>query len=91
MTLLISSFCYSQITKVDTLIIENKYKSYYSYEYKNPAYVVYTMPKSTPENSCDSYGYDFLEVYPRMATGKDYAYSGFDRGHLVPEEEISDS
>jgi hypothetical protein len=26
-----------------------------------------------------------------MATGKDYAYSGFDRGHLVPEEEISDS
>ncbi|MEI9934254.1 MAG: DNA/RNA non-specific endonuclease [Ferruginibacter sp.] len=73
--------------KVDTIFNEGYYKSYYSYSIKDPLYVTDSLYKGGGE--CSRKGDHFTGVEGITATDKDYAHSGFDKGHLADAEDFA--
>lgn len=69
----------------DTTIVNEGFTSHYSFVFKGPEYVTYTLD-TRGKDKCDYWTYDFKEVSPRMATSSDFYKSGYDRGHLSPAE-----
>ena len=87
------SFAYSQQDTVklsyDTLIINKAYKSYYSKKYEAPVAIVYTLYKGGGE--CSRKGMNFTNDIKGLptATNKDYAMSGYDKGHMANAEDFA--
>jgi len=80
------TFIYAQ--KVDTIIKTPIYESYYSYTYKNPLYVKYKLYKGGGD--CNRSQFTFkVDNFKKTATHKDYAYSGYDEGHMVNAEDFA--
>jgi endonuclease G len=75
---------YSQ--KVDTIINQSNYFSYYSYSVKNPLYVVYHLYKGGGD--CSRKGMNFMSD-SATAKNKDYSKSGYDKGHLANAEDFA--
>lgn len=73
--------------QVDTVIKTSIYKSYYSYQVKNPLYVTYTLSKGGGD--CDRDGFRFEECGVNTATDEDYKGTGYDKGHLANAEDFA--
>lgn len=74
--------------KIDTIIKNKWFQSYYSYTLKTPVYVIYDIYKGG--GSCDRGSSSFKTGnITKSAKAKDYAKSGFDQGHLVPFEDLA--
>lgn len=89
LTILFSSILvFSQ--KVDTIIVNKEYKSYFSYEVKNPLFVVYKLYKgggNTPRT-----GMVFKTGGLKYSlTDKEYSKSGYDIGHLANAKDFANS
>ena len=80
----ISQCLYSQ--NIDTVVDKSIYKSYYSYGYKSPLYVVYDLYNGGGDVSRSSMS--FKQEF-KTATNKDYSKSGYDRGHLANAEDFA--
>ena len=85
--LLISTQCFSQ-EKIDTVINEGIYKSYFSYELRQPVFVSYVLYMGG--GNCDRKSFKFkkLEGIP-SAGNEEYKGSGYDRGHLANAEDFA--
>jgi len=73
--------------KVDTLIQMTAYKSYYSYQVKNPLYVTYTLSKGGGD--CNRSKYSFKKCGVNTAEDDDYSGTGYDKGHLANAEDFA--
>jgi len=73
--------------QVDTVIKMTKYKSYYSYQVKNPLYVTYTLSKGGGD--CDRDAFRFTECGVVTANDGDYKGTGYDKGHLANAEDFA--
>jgi endonuclease G, mitochondrial len=73
--------------KVDKVIKMSKYKSYYSYQVKNPLYVTYTLSKGGGD--CDRSSFSFKECGELTAIDDDYKGTGYDKGHLANAEDFA--
>lgn len=79
-------WCFAQ--KVDTVINEGIYTSYYSYQLKEPLYVVYDLYKGGGD--CSRTAFHFTTIgLPSEATQKDYKASGYDEGHLCNAKDFA--
>ena len=81
--LLSSLFSFSQN---DTLIDNGIYEVYYSYSYKSPIWVKYSL--SNGGGDCNRSKFNFIK-FNRTASNEDFIGSGFDKGHLVPAEDFA--
>ena len=81
--LLISASVSAQIEKVDTVINEKCYTSYYSYKIKAPAYVVYKLYKGG--GNVSRKGMSFKSKLPHFS----YSKSGYDIGHMANAEDFA--
>lgn len=78
----------SQGYKVDTVISTPIYKSHFNKALKAPIFVSYKLWKGG--GNCSREGMDFKnDTKILMATPKDYASSGYDKGHLAPAKDFS--
>ena len=73
----------SYAQKVDTIIVEKAYRSYYSYQVKAPLFVVYKLYKGGGDESRK--GMTFKSKFPHFK----YDNSGYDKGHLANAEDFS--
>ena len=75
-------------TKIDTVISNAAYKSYYCKAIKEPLYVSYKLYKGGGD--CDRAGFRFKnDTKLNTATQKDYAATGYDQGHLANAEDFA--
>ena len=86
--IILFSFCaaFGQ-KKVDKIIQMTAYKSYYSYEVKNPLYVTYTLSKGGGD--CNRKSFSFKKCDEDTAGDDDYSGSGYDKGHLANAEDFA--
>ncbi len=82
--LLFSSFVYSQ--KIDTLIDNGVYHSFFNYSLKEPIFVRYKLYNGGGD--CSRKGFNFKSE-DFTAKKKDYAHSGYDIGHLANAEDFA--
>jgi DNA/RNA endonuclease G (NUC1) len=74
--------------KCDTIIDGKIFKSYFSYEVKQPIAVTYTLYQGGGEMS--RYGMNFInDTKISMLGGKDYAGKGYDKGHMANAEDFA--
>lgn len=73
--------------KADTVIDHGIYKSYYSYRYKAPLYVTYTLFKGGGD--CDRGSLDFKRCGVAGPADEDYAGKPYDKGHLANAEDFA--
>lgn len=73
--------------QVDKVIKTSIYKSYYSYQIKNPLYVTYTLSKGGGD--CDRDAFRFTECGVLTANDDDYKGTGYDKGHLANAEDFA--
>jgi DNA/RNA endonuclease G (NUC1) len=74
--------------RIDTIINNGHYTSYYSYTLKQPHYVIYKLYKGG--GNCDRRGMTFKSGGVKFSpTFKDYSKSGYDQGHLVSFEDYA--
>jgi endonuclease G len=71
---------------IDKVVNKNIYTSYYSIKLKVPLYIEYDLFKGG--GSVSRKNMRFIEE-ETTAKNKDYAKSGFDRGHLVSAEDFA--
>jgi len=72
--------------KVDTVIYTDTYASYYSYQLKDPLYVVYQLYRGGGE--CSRASFHFLSD-SATADAEDYKKQGYDKGHLANAEDFA--
>lgn len=77
----------TQAQKVDTLVSNPYYKSYYSYGYKVPLYVTYFLFKGG--GTCSRTGMNFKSCGIKGPEDSDYAGSTYDKGHLANAEDFA--
>lgn len=84
------SFMIVSAQNVDTIIVNKEYKSYFSYEVKNPLYVIYKLYKGggdTPRT-----GMVFKTGGLKYSlTEKEYTKSGYDIGHLANAKDFANN
>ena len=89
--LFIAIFCSNLLlaqSSFDTIIDKGFYQSYFNTRLKLPVAVVYTLYQGGGEASRKSDNFINDTKIP-MLTNKDYAGSGYDKGHLVPAEDFA--
>jgi endonuclease G len=75
-------------TKVDTIIKNSAYTSYFCKAIKQPLYVSYILYKGGGD--CDRTKFRFKnDTKLKTATLKDYASTGYDQGHLANAEDFA--
>ncbi len=75
-------------SQADTIIKNNVLESHFSYKHHNPLYVKYKLYQGG--GNCNRSQFCFkTNNLPHSATKNDYAYSGYDIGHLCPAEDFS--
>ena len=75
-------------TKIDTVISNQAYSSYYCKAIKEPLYVSYKLYKGGGD--CDRAGFRFKnDTKLETAMQKDYAATGYDQGHLANAEDFA--
>jgi endonuclease G len=75
-------------TKVDTIIKNSAYTSYFCKAVKQPLYVSYILYKGGGD--CDRTKFRFKnDTKLKTATLKDYAATGYDQGHLANAEDFA--
>ena len=85
---LIFSFGTANSQTIDTIIVNDVYYSYYSYELHNPLYVSYKLYQGGGD--CDRKAYHFkTNNLPNSATAADYKGSGYDEGHLADAKDFA--
>jgi len=84
--LLLSILSFSQ--KIDTIIVTQIYKSYFSYTLHEPLFVVYKLYKGGGDCSREGMIFKTGDIY-NSATDKDYSHSGYDKGHMVNAEDFA--
>ena len=77
--------------RVDKVIDMGIYKSYYSYEIKNPLYVTYKLYKGGGPCDRQVEGFSFAKCGEQTATNADYTNSKYERGHLANAEDFAGS
>lgn len=76
--------------KIDTIITTEIYQSYFNYKCKEPVFVVYKLYKGGGD--CKRAGFSFTnDTKISVATDKDYAKSGYDKGHLANSEDFANN
>jgi endonuclease G, mitochondrial len=84
---LISNLLVAQV-KVDTVISNDIYKSYYSKILKEPLYISYKLYKGG--GSCSRVAFHFKnDLNIQTASNRDYRSSGYDEGHLANAEDFA--
>lgn len=73
--------------QADKVIQTSIYKSYFSYEVKNPLYVTYTLKKGGGD--CNRSSFSFRKCGEETADDSDYAGTGYDKGHLANAEDFA--
>ncbi len=74
--------------KIDTVINNGVYKSYFCYKYKEPLYVSYILHKGGGD--CSRNGFFFKnDTKIKMASNSDYSKCGYDKGHLASSEDFA--
>jgi len=74
--------------KIDTVITNAAYSSYFCKSVKQPLYVSYKLYKGGGD--CDRAGFRFKnDTELETATQKDYAATGYDQGHLANAEDFA--
>ncbi|AWA30298.1 hypothetical protein HYN48_09490 [Flavobacterium magnum] len=76
-------------TQTDTVINTGVYKSYFCYALKQPLYVTYLLYKGGGDCDRGEAHFRFLKCGIKTASDKDYAGSGFDKGHLANAEDFA--
>lgn len=87
---MLSTLFISYSQKVDTIFNSETYKSYYSFDLKNPIIVSYTLYKGGGD--CDRSHFYFkgnIFLKNRIATSSDYSHSGYDEGHMANAEDFA--
>lgn len=89
MFLLIGTLAFSQ--KVDTVIVQKCYKSYFSKKYKEPCYVSYYLHACPQKSECSRAAYHFSNDIKGLPTStpKGYSHSGYDEGHMADAADFS--
>lgn len=87
-------FCYVADAQrkyfVDTIVDKTVYQSFFNYNLKNPLYVTYTLFKGGGDCDRSKEGFAFREDdFQGTAKARDYAGSGFDKGHLANAEDFA--
>jgi endonuclease G len=73
---------------VDTVIDEGIYQSYFSYAFKEPVFVKYTLYHGG--GPCSRSHFKFHnDTEISTATAQDYFHSGYDEGHLADAEDFA--
>lgn len=75
--------------KVDTIIHELNYSSYFSFTTKTPLFVVYKLYKGGGD--CSRTTFHFTTNIPptKCLHANDYSHSGYDEGHLANSEDFA--
>lgn len=87
LSLFLLAYLTSTAQQVDTLIQMTAYKSYYSYQVKNPLYVTYTLSKGGGD--CNRAKFTFKDCGIETANDDDYSGTGYDKGHLANAEDFA--
>jgi len=87
LALCLFAYLTSTAQQVDTLIQMTAYKSYYSYQVKNPLYVTYTLSKGGGD--CNRAKFTFKACGIETANDDDYSGTGYDKGHLANAEDFA--
>ncbi len=78
----------AEAQQIDTVIVNDVYISYFSYQYHNPLYVVYKVYQGGGD--CDRKAFHFKTGnLPNSATPADYKGSGYDEGHLADAKDFA--
>jgi DNA/RNA endonuclease G (NUC1) len=86
--LLINNFAFSQ--KVDTVLYQEAYTSYFSFDLKNPIMVSYNLYHGGVSCNRDFFKFTGADVKStKIANAMDYAKSGYDKGHLANAEDFA--
>jgi endonuclease G len=85
--LLVCSSLSAFAQQVDKVIQTSIYRSYYSYQVKNPLYVTYTLKNGGGD--CNRDGFSFKKCDERTAGDDDYSGTGYDKGHLANAEDFA--
>ncbi len=75
--------------KVEKVINNGIYKSYFSYEVMNPLYVTYTLKNGGGPCDRKKEGFNFKKCGEKSAGNIDYTNSGYERGHLANAEDFA--
>jgi len=75
--------------QADTVINMGSYKSYFSYDLKQPLYVTYTLYQGGGGCDRDDQGFSFKKCGVKTAGDEDYSGFGFDKGHLANAEDFA--
>ena len=82
------TFGVTQAQNIDTVIVNDVYSSYYSYQMHDPLYVCYKVYHGGGD--CDRKAFHFkTNDLPYSATPADYRGSGYDEGHLADAKDFA--
>ena len=75
--------------QADTVVNMGIYKSYFSYDLKQPLYVTYTLYKGGGGCDREDESFSFKKCGVNTASNEDYTGFGFDKGHLANAEDFA--
>lgn len=76
--------------KIDTILDNGIYRSYFNYQARNPLYISYSLYKGGGDCDRDTEGFEFeVDEFDATATDKDYKGSGYHKGHLANAEDFA--
>ena len=83
----ISSACAQAIHDYDTIINMKYYKAYYSHKIQSTSFVIYKLWHGGGDTNRANYSFKEYKNLKHF----EYYLSGYDRGHLVPAEDLADT